>query len=151
MSIRLRDFALLGYTMAIMETIEKSPDPKLKHRAYTLRQACRKTAGEYPGGLLDKREMKRINEKVEYLIDKTFCIGCVSTDKEKIKAITALSMTLCIMDEIIHHSKNKWYTNSFANVAKKINWLFTYLDPKYDHYSCYQNGERMYNEIHQTF
>jgi len=152
MNIRNRDMSILGFTMAFaMKTEENTQDEKLKYRVKTLRQVCRDFAGEYPGGLIQKKEMKKINKMVEYLIDKTFCIGKMETEKEKEKTITALSTILCVMDEALKNSKNKWYVDSFENINKKINWLFTYIDPKLNHPEFYKNGERLYKEMNQLF
>ena len=152
MNIRNRDMSVLGFTMAFaMKTEENTTDEKLKYRVKTLRQVCRKTAGVYPGGLIQKKEMKKINKMVEYLIEKTFCIGKMETSAEKEKTITALSALLCIIDEILKNSKNKWYVDSFSNINKKINWLLSYVDPKLNHYSQYVAGEKLYSEINSTF
>lgn len=152
MNIKSRDFSILGYIMAITKKAEdNTPDAKLKHRAFTLRQACRKTTSEYPGGLINVKEMKQINKKVQFLIDKTFCVGIMSTKKEITKTVTALSMILCFLNEIDKKSKNEWYKSSFNNITKKVVWLLEYIDPKYSHYLMHKNGERLYDEMNKTF
>ena len=151
MNVRLRDFSMLGYLMAVLEKIEETEDDKLRWRACKLKECCIKTVKNYPGGKINKREIKRINKQVEFIIEKTFCIGCIHNEKEKTKAISALSMVLCIMDEIFENAKNKWYVDSFSDITKKIVWLFTYIDPRYEYYEFYKNGDRLYNELNRTF
>ena len=152
MNIRNRDFALLGYLLAVTKKAEEvTQDDKLRHRTKVLRKSCQTIVSNYPGGLLNKKEIKRINKMVKYIIEKTLYIGAMNTEKEVEKAVTALSMILAFIDEMLNNSKNKWYTETFANIMKKIVWLLEYLDSKYEHYECYVNGERLYNEMNKIF
>jgi len=85
------------------------------------------------------------------MIDKTFHIGSIYTEKEKTKAIVGLSMILSFFDEIHKNARNKWYTESFANLTKKLMWVLSHIDPKLDHPEFYENGDRLYNEMCQKF
>ena len=85
------------------------------------------------------------------MIDKTFHIGSIYTEKEKTKAIVGLSMILSFFDEIHKNARNKWYTESFANLTKKLMWVLSHIDPKLDHPEFYENGKRLYEEMCEKF
>jgi len=138
--------------MAILQKAEEtSIDPKLKYRVSVLRKSCQTITSNYPGGLINKKEIKQINKIVEYLIEKTFHIGAMETISEVSKAIISFSMILTFIDEIDKNSNNKWHKDSFNIISKQVVWLFEYLDPRYSYYKCYANGERLYKEINNIY
>jgi len=137
MKTTVKVFSLLALTLIVAKELQEAKDEKISWRAACLLKDAKRATALYPSSTLKKSQIKQINNNFLSIEFDMY---------EKRNLTMFLSFILCGIDDILFYSKNSITIEIFNNLAKKIVWLNSLIDPKLNKDNKYIKADFLYQK-----